>query len=63
MEAWSRRFSSMTWKRLREVRRIARWLEVEAEAPELVVVSLAQERTHLIIEAWHADRGLTRHER
>lgn len=34
-----------------------------ADITELVVVTLAPERTHLVIEAWHEGRGLTRVER
>jgi hypothetical protein len=34
-----------------------------ADITELVVVSLNEQRTKLVIEAWHPDRGVTRSER
>ena len=34
-----------------------------AEVTELVVVTLAPKRTHLVIESWHQGRGLTHAER
>ncbi len=34
-----------------------------AEITELVVVRLGEPADHLVIEAWHAERGVTRHER
>jgi hypothetical protein len=39
------------------------WGEVEAEAPELAVVRLGDPPDHLIIESWHAGRGVERHVR
>lgn len=34
-----------------------------ADIAELVVVTLARNRKNLVIEAWHAGRGVTRHKR
>ena len=34
-----------------------------AEVTELVVVTIAEDKSHLVIEAWHEGRGITRSER
>jgi hypothetical protein len=34
-----------------------------ADVTELVVVRLGEPADHLVIETWHAERGVTRHER